>query len=285
MKSFLSIKGLKKTEIERIFEIADNIEVYKDILSSKTIVTFFSDTSVRTRISFETAIRRLGGNVVQFPSSALDKGEPMKDIAGYVDNWCDGIVVRHSSDELIKQLAESTSAYVINAMSKQAHPCEILSDLYAFKKLGIDINGDTFVFIGPRGNIGHSYYEASKILGYKFVQVCIKGDEISGADIAYEIDDVIGSAEVILADSLGEAQRETYKKFIIDEKMLSKAKDSVLVNPCPPLHRGYEVSDAVINSKYFVGYEFKATLETIQAAILVFLEKSKDEEKYALSYH
>ena len=279
MKSLLSIKGLTQSDINQIFDIADNIDDYSNILSSKNIVTFFPDTSVRTQISFEVAIARLGGKVIHFPSTALDRGEEIKDIAGYVDNWVDGVVVRHSSDDYMRELAENVSSYVINAMSKQAHPCEILSDLYAFKKLGIDITNDVFVFIGPAGNIGNSYYEASKILGYKFVQVCIKGDEIKGAIVVYDVNEVISSADVLLTDSLGEVQREKYESLIVDENLIKNAKKEVVLNPCPPIHRGYEVSESVIDSDIFVGYEFKAYLEVVQAAIIVFLEKHRAERE------
>lgn len=279
MKNLLSIKGLKMSDVDQIFDIADNIAKYKDVLSSKNIVVFFPDTSVRTFISFETAITGLGGKVIRFPATALDRGEEIRDIAGYMNNWVDGVVVRHSSDEYMKEMADNFSSFVINAMSKNAHPCEILSDLYAFKKCGINIKEDSFIFVGPKGNIGNSYFEASKILGFRFIQVCLKGDEIDGADVSYELYDVIQEADVILTDSLDEAKRKEYKKFIIDDEVIKKAKDTVLVNPCPPLHRGFEVAESVVNSKGFVGYKFKAYLEVVQAAIIVFLENNRAERE------
>ena len=279
MKNLLSIKGLTKNDIYQIYEIADHIDDYKDVLSSKHIVLFFPDNSVRTLISFETAVARLGGKVIRFPATALDKGEKIEDVAKYMDNWVDGVVVRHRSDEFLKELSENVSSYVINAMSASAHPCEILSDLYAFIKRGVDIENDTFVFVGPSGNIGNSYFEASKILGYHFVQVCNKGDEIAGAHVLYVLSEVVKDADVLLTDSLGEAQRENYKKFMIDEEVMKMVKGNVLVNPCPPLHRGFEVSESVIRSEAFVGFEFKACLETVQAAIIVYLEKQRAEMK------
>ncbi len=108
-------------------------------------------------------------------------------------------------------------------------------------------------------------------MGYSFVQVCKQGDEIEGAIVSYELYDALKEVDVVLIDSLGKEERKLYQDFIIDDKALKYMKENVMINPCPPFHRGYEISEAILNSKAFVGYDFKAALEVIQSAIIVFL--------------
>ncbi len=273
MKSLLKISDLTESDINKIFDIADNIENYRELLKNKRIAMFFPDTSIRTLTTFEIAVKKLGGDFIMFPSVALDKGEAMRDVAGYMNNWVDGMIVRHGSDLFQEELAENIESFYINAMSESSHPCEILADLYAFNKRNVDLKNGKFVFVGTNGNIGNSYYEASNILGYSFVQVCKHGDEIEGAAVNYELYDVLKEVDVVLIDSLGKEERKLYRDFIIDEKVLKHMKEGVMINPCPPFHRGYEISDTVLDSTAFVGYDFKSALEEIQSAIIVFLQE------------
>lgn len=276
MKCLLKIRDLTESDVNKIFDIADNIESYKESLKGKKIAMFFPDTSVRTLTTFETAVKKLGGDFIMFPSNALDKEEPMKDVAGYMNNWVDGMVVRHGNDLLQEELAQNIKSFYINAMSKSSHPCEILADLYALRKRNIDIKNSKFVFVGPAGNIGNSYYEASVILGYSFVQVCKHGDEIEGATVNYECYKAFKDADIILTDSLGKEQRIIYQDFIINDEKVKYMKKGVMINPCPPFHRGYEISETVLDSDLFVGYDFKAALEGVQSAIILFLNNDME---------
>ncbi|GFI29179.1 ornithine carbamoyltransferase, anabolic [Lachnospiraceae bacterium] len=276
MKDLLRISNLSKKNIYEIFSIAAQIELYKNSFQGKHFVLFFPDSSIRTMITFEAAINFLGGNIVRFPSTVLDKEESIEDVVGYMNNWVDGIIVRHNSDECMRQIANYSFSPVINAMSGSSHPCEILADFYSFQKLIPDFEQKRYVFVGPSGNIGNSYYEASKILGYSFLQVCKEGYEISGAKAVYNLKDAVKDADIILTDSLGKETREIFKDLIINDDILRLAPPGVLVNPCPPIHRGYEVSESILHRPSFVGYEFKASLKIIQTAIIVFLEREKN---------
>ncbi len=134
MKYLLKINDLTEHDVNKIFDIADHIETYKEFLKDKRIAMFFPDTSIRTLITFEIAVKKLGGDFIMFPSTALDKEEAMKDVAGYMNNWVDGMIVRHGNDLFQEELAQNSNSFYINAMSESSHPCEILADLYALKK-------------------------------------------------------------------------------------------------------------------------------------------------------
>ena len=125
MKHFLHLNDFSKQEIIHIFELADKLKTDNgecDWLKGKTIVLFFPESSIRTRVSFEKGIQMLGGNTILFPSSALDKKEDIKDVIGYLENWADMVVVRHSDLPLMEYMAEHSHISIINAMSFVNHP-------------------------------------------------------------------------------------------------------------------------------------------------------------------
>ena len=145
------MKDLSKKEIYEIFKIADrlvNKEGTAGLLSGRTVVLFFPESSIRTRVTFEKGIQELGGKTILFPPSALDKKESIEDVIGYLENWTDAVVVRHRDINVVKNMAQYADIPVINAMTKENHPCEIITDLYALSKLYKDIENKKFLFVG-----------------------------------------------------------------------------------------------------------------------------------------
>lgn len=181
MRHFIHLNDFSKHEIEKVFELANRIKSNKEIIKSlkgKTIVLFFPEESIRTRVSFEKGIRMLGGHTILFPPKALDKKEDIKDVIGYLQNWADMVIVRHSDLLLIEYMAEHSCIPIINAMTSVNHPCEILTDLYSLSKKYVDYCEKNYLFMGARGNIGNTWKEASVLMGFKFLQCCPKGYEI-----------------------------------------------------------------------------------------------------------
>ncbi|MGB8453703.1 MAG: hypothetical protein WCD89_15435 [Anaerocolumna sp.] len=133
MRNLIELKDLTREEIFQVFELADRIRQseYSHFLSGKTVVLFFPGSSIRTRVTYEKGINLLGGHTILFDSDALEKKEMIEDVIGYLNNWADAIVVRHSDIELVKEISKYAKIPVINAMTKANHPCEILADLYA----------------------------------------------------------------------------------------------------------------------------------------------------------
>lgn len=137
MKHFLHFNDFSKQEMMHIFELADKLKSGSgecDLLKGKTIVLFFPESSIRTRISFEKGIKILGGNTILFPPEALDKKENIRDVIGYLENWADMVIARHKDLSLMEDMAGYSQIPIVNAMTSVNHPCEILADLYALSK-------------------------------------------------------------------------------------------------------------------------------------------------------
>jgi len=273
MKDFIQLTDLDLSFIHNVFSLADRIHKETDVLKGKCIVLFFPNSSIRTRITFEKGITLLGGHPVLFPSDSLDKKESIEDVVGYLNNWADGIVVRHNSIKLIKEIAGLSKIPVINAMTNENHPCEILTDLYSISKLRENFINMQYTFIGRKGNIGNTWFEAAQAFGLKFRQFCPKDKnyEIEGANILYDFDEALCGSDIILTDSYPADILIDFLPYQITIDAMRKANKNALLNPCPPFFRGEEVSNDVINSPFFVGYQFKESLLAIQQALITYL--------------
>lgn len=269
MKHLIKISDLTAEDIHNIFSVADEMEEHSKDLVGKTIALFFPDTSIRTKMSFEKGIRMLGGQTICFPSEALDTQEDIKDFMGYLANWADCIVVRHEDPTMADYMAEHSEIPVINAMSDEAHPCEVLSDLYALSKDRIDFMTDSYLFVGPKGNVGYSYLEAAQILGLSLTQCCPVGFEMPGVDVENDLAHAIQEKDIIITDSNAKTV-EAFSDYQITYDLMEMANDGAILNPCPPFVRGREVSDDVIESEFFVGYEFKKHLLRVEQAVLLY---------------
>lgn len=275
MKSLININDLQEEEIFEIFETADKIlnKSCDKILENKSIAVFFPDSSIRTRMSFELGIKKQGGNVISFPVSTLDKKEKLEDVAGYMANWTDAIVARHSSYEVIKELKEVSEIPVINAMTSLNHPCEILHDLYAISKRRENFRELSYLYIGPKTNISTSWYNISQKLGLDFVQICPEGYEIAEENnnfkVLRDLDSNIGQFDIIITDTI--LNNEDYiKKYQITNERIKMMKSDAIFNPTPPFYRGEVISEDLDLNKdnRFAGYDFKKTLEEVQTAII-----------------
>lgn len=277
-KSLVFIDDFSKEEIYEIFKLADELE--DDVsrvnpLEGKTVVLFFPESSIRTRVTFEKGIQELGGKTILFPPEALDKKEKIQDVIGYLENWVDAAIVRHSDIRIVKSMAEHAGIPVINAMTSENHPCEIITDLYALSKIHKDIEKKKFLFVGTKGNIGNTWKAASELMGFELEQCCPVGYEIDNINFHTNIDEAVIGKDIICTDSIPNKAKEEFKEYQITLLHMQKANQGATLNPCPPFFRGEEVSEDVINSDYFVGYGFKKCLITVQQAILCYLLDKK----------
>lgn len=273
-KNLIDIKDFSKKEIYEIFDLADKIAtgVYRDkTLQGKTIVLFFPESSIRTRVTFEKGIWELGGKTILFPPSALDKRENTEDVIGYLTNWADAVVVRHSDLTLVGNMAEYSDIPIINAMTSQNHPCEIIADMYSLSKICPDFIKRKFLFVGAKGNIGNSWKAASELMGFELEQCCPEGYELENIKSYHNLEEAVVGKDIICTDSIPTKAKEDFKGYQVNLRHMQKANAGALLNPCPPFYRGEEVSKDVIKSDYFVGYKFKRHLLEVQQAIICYL--------------
>ena len=270
MKSFIRLTDFSKEELQEIFSIADNIGEYKNFLREKTVVLFFPSTSLRTRVSFEKGIHLLGGQSILFEPSTLEKKEDIRDVCGYLQNWADAVVVRHKDIGLLEKMARSLGVPVINAMTDENHPCEMMSDLYSLSKLRADYLQCKYLFVGASGNIGKAWAEAAAAFGFSLCQCASEKYCIKGVENIPDIQSAILGKDIICTDSIPTELKADFRDYQITAQLMQKANKGALLNPCPPFFRGEEVAEDAISSPFFVGYEFKKSLLAVQQAILIY---------------
>lgn len=270
MKSFIRLTDFKKSKLLEIFDIADHIEQYDGILKGKTIVMFFPASSIRTRVSFEKGIYLLGGQTILFDPSTLDKKEDIRDVCGYLENWADAVIVRYPHISLLDKMSESMKIPVINALTDDNHPCEMMSDLYTLSKMRASYQNDKYLFVGADGNIGRAWKEASDAFGFELTQSTPVKYQIKGVSCCENLKEAIAGKDIICTDSIPSDMLAEFRDYQISKGMMECANEGAILNPCPPFFRGEEVTDDVIDSDYFVGYEFKKNLLKVQQAIIVY---------------
>ncbi|MCM1570171.1 MAG: peptide transporter [Roseburia sp.] len=278
MKDLTRLTDLSLSEVYEIFKIADEISTgkYTGFFNGKSAVLFFPASSIRTRVTFEKGIYLLGGQSILFSNDALDKKsgsariEDLRDVCGYLDNWADIVIIRHKKIQLIEEFARYSKAPVINAMTDINHPCEVLTDLYSLSKMRDSFINDTYLFCGKSGNVGLAWKEASEVMGFELSQCCGAGYEMDGVKVYHDIKTAIKGKDIICTDSLSSEELNDFRDCQVTKEIMDMANKNAVLNPCPPFYRGGEVSDDVIQSKYFVGYEFKKNLLVIQQAIMIW---------------
>ena len=272
MNHFIKLTDYTASDIYDLFNMADEVcqGKHANALKGKSVVLFFPASSIRTRVTFEKGIYLLGGQPILFPMETLDKKEDLKDVCGYLNNWADMIVVRHKDIQVVEQFAKYSEVPVINAMTDVNHPCEILSDMYALSKMRKDFAKAHYLYVGKNGNIGLSWKAASEIMGFSLEQCCGNGYEMEGIKTYDNINDAIVGKDIVCTDSLPGNVLPDFKDCQVTKEIMDLANKGAILNPCPPFCRGEEVSEDVIDSEYFVGYEFKRRLLEVQQAVMLY---------------
>lgn len=260
-------------------------------LKGRRIALIWGASGFRNRVSFELGIAELGGVSVEIPGP-LDEIERLEDVAKYLGNWFDAIVARTATHNHILRLASSVEIPVINARTPFNHPCEILGDLaYIWNQRG-RLSGLRIVFIGAATNLGHSWFEAAARLPISVVQVCPTGYEIEAefiqriaaeaegeVNVSQDMRSAIADADVIYTDCwpAGETDedrkriRDLFLPYQVTDEILRAGPQDALFLPCPPVHRGKEVSESAMNWPGCRVYEAKEYLLHAQNALLVAL--------------
>ncbi len=272
MKHFIRLTDYSVSDMHNVFAIARGLAagVQNTALKGKTVILFFPHSSIRTRVTFEKGIYLLGGQSVLFPSDTLDKKESHEDVAGYLNNWADCVVIRHNRLDLLEQFAGHSAAPVINAMTAENHPCEVLSDLFAIAQKRSDYLSLNYTFVGAGGNIAKAWAEAAAAFGIGFVHCCPRGYEMENVIAEHDMNRAMQQSDVVITDSVPAQYLNDFMPYQVTAERMSRARPGALLNPCPPFTRGEEVSADAIGSNYFVGYGFKQALLYMQQALMIY---------------
>jgi ornithine carbamoyltransferase len=282
---FLSISDLEPSGLLQLLELAERFTertAVPQVLSGRTIVLMFEKPSLRTRVTFEVAVRRLGGwPMLLNGESRLGERETVADVARNLSLWVDGIVARVFSHDALLQLAAYSTVPVINALSDVEHPCQALADLLTLRKIWGRFEGRTVVYVGDWNNVARSLWKACLMADLRFRAVTPQqyaptpGEKV---DWSPEFQAVWG-ADVIYTDvwaSMGQEEQSDQRQRVlapyqVNDALLELTGKATLFMHCLPAHRGLEVTESVIDSNRSLVFQQAANRLPAEMAILHFL--------------
>src|SRR4051812_45010728 len=277
LRHFLQFHDLSREEHEHLFARARWIKAkFKKYerywpLEDRTLAMIFEKQSTRTRLSFEAGIHQLGGVAIFLNTrdSQLGRGEPVEDAAQVVSRMCDMVMIRTFEQSIVERFAGHSRVPVINGLTNEYHPCQILGDVYTYIEQRGSIQGRTVAWIGDSNNMCHSWIQAAEIFGFKLNISTPPGDEIeknkltkSTAAFADPMAAAKG-ADLVTTDvwtSMGfeseDAERKRdFQDWQVDAEMMRAAKKDALFMHCLPAHRGEEVAAEVIDGAQSVVWD------------------------------
>jgi ornithine carbamoyltransferase len=250
----------------------------------------FDKSSTRTRVSFEAGMTQLGGQSLFLSEKdiQLGRGEPITDSAIVISSMVDAVMLRLSSHEDIIEFSKHSTKPVINALSDESHPCQILADLMTYQEQRGAIKGKKIAWIGDGCNVCQTYMQAANIFDFSLSIATPKGYEPSQLYVDKYQDnveyfnkplDACIDADIIVTDvwtSMGQESEQkerelAFKGFQVDKEMMSKAKNDVIFMHCLPAYRGKEVSADVIDGKQSVVWDEAENRLHVQKALLLYL--------------
>lgn len=303
-KDILTLTELSKDEMIETIELAidmkKNPEAYNQELSGKILGMIFDKSSTRTRVSFEAGIIQLGGHAIVLSSkeTQIGRGEPIKDTAHVLSGYLDGIMIRTFEDSKVEELAKYSSIPVINGLTDDHHPCQVLADLMTIYEVKGILEGQKLTYIGDGNNMAHSLMIGGAIVGLhisiatpkgyapkeEYVELAKKLAEKSGGIIEVLEDPIeaVRGADFVYTDvwaSMGweeESQARInafQEKYQVNEDLVSYAATDYSFLHCLPAHRGEEVSAEIIDGNHSVIYQEAENRLHAQKALLVKVMK------------
>ncbi len=267
---------------------------FSQSLKGQYLSLLFEKPSLRTRVTFELAIKQLGGDAILTTGPIGDR-EPLKDVARNLDRWTNGIVARTFSQETIDDLAHWSELPVINALSDRYHPCQALADIFTLQEHFGDLAGLKLAFVGDGNNVAHSLMLSALRMGMNFSIATPHGYEpdaeivaqaealaaVSGAQLAISNDpcETVSGAQAVYTDvwaSMGQEHEQherlaDFAQFQVNQKLFLQASDEAVFLHCLPAKRGQEVTDEVIESDQSVVFDQAENRLHVQKALLLML--------------
>jgi len=289
---------LTDEELNHLLDLAVDVKQspgdYARVLSGKAIAMLFEKPSLRTRLTFDLAIRQLGGESV-FTEGPVGGREPLKDVARNLDRWVNGIVARVFAQETIEELAQWASVPVINALSDLYHPCQALADVQTIRERFGNLKGRKLVFLGDGNNVAQSLMITSVRLGMDFALGCPEGylpnpetvaqaeglAAVSGATlvITHDVSAALEGAHAVYTDvwtSMGQEReaakrKKAFREFQVGDELMALARPDAVFMHCLPAKRGEEVTDSVMESERSVVFDQAENRLHAQKALLLMM--------------
>ena len=296
-RHFLQLKDLSREELDYLFERARAIKArfkaYQRYwpLQDRTLVMIFEKASTRTRLSFEAGMHQLGGSAIYLNTrdSQLGRGEPVEDAAQVISRMSDIVMIRTFEQEIIERFASHSRVPVINGLTNEYHPCQILADIFTFIEYRGPIQGRTVAWIGDSNNVCNTWLQAAEIFDFNVHVSTPPGYEVEaeraglyGTDHFEQFADPMDAAcdaDLVTTDvwtSMGfEAENEErlrdFADWQVDADMMRAARAEAVFMHCLPAHRGEEVAAEVIDGAQSVVWDEAENRLHVQKALMEFL--------------
>jgi len=275
-------------------EVKQSPRDYAHALDGKSIALLFEKPSLRTRLTFELAIKQLGGDAL-FVDGPIGVREPLKDVARNLDRWVDGIVARVFKQGTVEGLAQWSSVPVINALSDLYHPCQALGDAQTLREYFGELKGRKVAFIGDGNNVAHSLMLTSLRLGADFAIGCPEGytpdpDIVAQAEglaavssatllITHSTAQALEGAHAVYTDvwaSMGQEQelvkrKRAFRQFQVGEELFAQARPDAIFMHCLPAKRGEEVTDSIMEHRRSAIFDQAENRLHAQKALLLMM--------------
>ena len=293
-RNFLQLYNHKKSELQGIIDEALQMKKERNTggatfpLKGKSLGLIFQHQSTRTRVAFEVGMTHLGGQAIFLSAhdSQIQRGESMADTARVLSRYVDGIAARLDSQDDLEELAKYSRVPVINALTQEHHPCQILADLLTLKEHFKSFEKLRIVYLGDSNNVSNSWIEAANIFGFQLTLSCPKeyqpdfgkilGKKIP-SHISWNPDPhlAVAKAHVLTTDvwvSMGtpnsEAKKKTLQPFQINSALLKAADPNAVVLHCLPAHREEEITAEVLEGKQSLVFDQAENNLHVQKSVL-----------------
>ena len=295
-RHFLTLLDLSGQEFKDIIDRACELKAMlaqgapHELLRNKVLAMVFEKSSTRTRVSFEAGMNQMGGSAIFLSpqDTQLGRGEPVEDTARILSGMVDAIMVRTFEHEKIERMADFSSVPVINALTDDYHPCQLLADMQTYVQHRGSIQGKTVTWIGDGNNMCHSYINAARLLDFELIVACPEGYDPNPELVAANSDRVkivrtpeqaLPGSSLVSTDvwaSMGQEDERVrrmkdFEGFEVTLELMSLADENALFMHCLPAHRGEEVSADVIDAPDSVVWEQAENRLHAQKALLEFL--------------
>ena len=297
LKHYLQFTDLKRDEYAYLFEraalIKRKFKAYEKhhTLADRTMAMIFEKASTRTRVSFEAGMYQLGGSVVHLTTgdSQLGRAEPIEDSARVISRMVDLVMIRTFGQDKIERFAAHSRVPVINGLTNEFHPCQILADIFTFIEHRGSIAGKTVAWVGDGNNMANTWLQAADLLGFKVHVSTPGGYEVNQAVAgirsadSYKVFanpmDACRDADLVTTDvwtSMGyeaenEARKTAFADWCVDTEMMRVAQPDALFMHCLPAHRGEEVEADVIDGPQSVVWDEAENRMHVQKALMEYL--------------
>ncbi|HSS71793.1 MAG TPA: ornithine carbamoyltransferase [Casimicrobiaceae bacterium] len=296
-KHFLQLRDFSREELEYLFErtrwIKEKFKRYElyQPLRDRTLAMVFEKASTRTRVSFEAGMNQLGGIAINLNrgDTQLSRGEPIEDVARVISRMVDVVMIRTFEQAIIERFAAHSRVPVINGLTNEYHPCQILADIYTWVEQRGSISGRTVAWIGDSNNVCKTWLQAASIFDFRLhvstppgYELKLEGAESNWARRVETFADpraACRGADLVTTDvwtSMGfeaenDERRRDFARWMVDAEMMRQAKPEALFMHCLPAHRGEEVAAEVIDGPQSVVWDEAENRLHAQKALLEYV--------------